>query len=246
MKFKVIISLLIVLFLSSCKDNTDKRNTNSINNENNVNKVEDSLITAEYLAKFKSLYSKLIKIKEEEDFKKYGFAIGGPYNEWLKKVEKLKKDPKSDLLLKKGILFGELEQLGLEYVSSNGNETELTKYFKGEFEKAFAKTKKPIEKKSYNYEKIKSEYDLFGKWKINNEVVNSEYIYEIYSLNDQYIGIALYDEPKFEELNKEGTKFIIKGNKYGEYYIINTKKEMILFDSSGELTSMGYEAKFIE
>lgn len=248
MKFKIIISLLVILFLGSCKDNTAEK---KVNNQNNVDTAKDSIITAEYLAKFKSLYSQLIEIKDEDNFKKYGFAIGGPYNKWLKNVEKLKNDPKSKLLLKKGILFGELEVLGLEYVGSKGNETELTKYFNEQFQMALSKPKKSIENKvdknnSYNYENIKSKYNLFGKWKISNDITDSEYNYEIYNLDNKYIGVALDKNIKFEELKKENNKYIIKGNKYGEYYIINSKKEMELYDSKGELTSMGYVAKKIK
>ncbi|MBL4651724.1 MAG: hypothetical protein JKY53_02510 [Flavobacteriales bacterium] len=44
-------------------------------------------------------------------------------------------------------------------------------------------------------------------------------------------------------LVKEGDKYSVKGNKYGEYYIVKPNKEMTLFDKDGELASMGYKAK---
>jgi len=34
----------------------------------------------------------------------------------------------------------------------------------------------------------------------------------------------------------------VRGNKYGEYYVITSNKEMTLFDKDGELASMGYNA----
>ncbi|WP_442511801.1 SHD1 domain-containing protein [Novipirellula sp. SH528] len=36
------------------------------------------------------LLQQLLKFKDEPKFKEYGFAIGGPYNKWLKSVESLR------------------------------------------------------------------------------------------------------------------------------------------------------------
>jgi len=59
-----------------------------------------------------------LEFKDKSDFKTYGFGQGGTYSEWLTKVKDLKKNPDSKLLLQKGVVAGELEQLGLAYASS--------------------------------------------------------------------------------------------------------------------------------
>ena len=82
----------------------------------------------------------------------------------MKSVEKLKNNPDSKLLLQKGVLIGELEQLGLAYVGSKGKETYVTKSFNKIF--ADAVSSKPVEKietasGNSNYDKIKKDYELF-------------------------------------------------------------------------------------
>ena len=83
----------------------------------------------EAFKEFKILYKELIVFKSNTDFIKYGFAIGGPYNSWLKKVQLLKKNPKSKSLISKGFVVEELQTLGLEYVASKGKETDVTIFF---------------------------------------------------------------------------------------------------------------------
>ncbi|MFC4633581.1 hypothetical protein ACFO3O_06660 [Dokdonia ponticola] len=85
------------------------------------------------LEEFELLYKQLLYFKDSQDFKKYGFAINQPYNRWLKNVQDLKNSSKSKLLLSKGIIVVELELLGLEYVSSKGKETNVTRHFNAIF-----------------------------------------------------------------------------------------------------------------
>jgi hypothetical protein len=98
-----------------------------------VKKTAEDEKIEKFFSEFKKMHNELLKIKSEQDFKKYGFAIGGPYNDWLVIIQKLKNNPESNLLLKKGVLFGELEMLGCEYVWSKGEETEVTKQFNYRF-----------------------------------------------------------------------------------------------------------------
>ncbi|GGI56971.1 hypothetical protein [Winogradskyella haliclonae] len=84
---------------------------------------------ANVLEEFNELYSELLRFKNKEDFKKFGFSVGGPYNDWLKKVKRLKNNPNSKKLLEKGFVAGELESLGIAYAASKGKETSLTKFF---------------------------------------------------------------------------------------------------------------------
>lgn len=77
------------------------------------------------LKEFIVLFYDLNRFKKENDFKKYGFATGGPYNKWLKQLERLKK--KSNILIRKGLFASELEILGFSYVTSKGRETDVTR-----------------------------------------------------------------------------------------------------------------------
>lgn len=208
-------------------------------------KVDNTEKTERTFGEFKILYSELLEFKDKSDFKNYGFGQGGPYHNWLTKVNDLITDPDSKLLLQKGIVAGELEQLGLAYASSKGKETEVTKSFNKFFSDAIST--KPIQKvetasgNSY-YDKLKSEYEFFGKWNISNTTVESSYPYEIYKKGNEYIGVIPQDKFNIEILIKNGNKYSVKGNKYGEYYMITSSKEMTLFDKDGELASMGYKA----
>ena len=93
-----------------------------------------------------------------------------------------------------------------------------------------------------NYDKRKADYELFGKWEISNSATKSSYPYEIYQKDNEYIGVIPQDKYKTEILEKKGNDYFVKGNKYGEFYRIDSGKKMTLFDKDGDLTSMGYKA----
>ena len=209
-----------------------------------VEKVDNTEKIERIFGEFKTLYSELLEFKDKSDFKKYGFGQGGQYHKWLTKVKDLKENPDSKLLLQKGVVAGELEQLGLAYASSKGKETEVTKSFNKFFSDAISS--KPIEKVetasgNSKYDKLKAEYELFGKWKISNTTVKSSYPYEIYKKGNEYIGLIPQDKFKTEILEKSGNKYSVKGNKYGEYYMItSTKKKKLRYNSMGfDIAAMG-------
>ena len=239
---KILLLTIISAAILSCQNSNKKveeTETTKVETVDNTEKIE------QLFAEFKSLYQELLDFKDADDFKQYGFGEGGPYNRWLKKVEELKNNPDSKLLLQKDVLIGELEQLGLAYVSSKGKETEVTKNFNKIFSDAIsAKPVEKVETKSGNdnYDKIKTDYELFGKWKINNSLSKQNYPYEIYKKGNEYIGGIPQGDYKTEILEKNGNKYLVKGNEYGEYYVIDANLNMTLFDKDGDLSSMGYKA----
>ena len=238
----MILTLAITVGLMSCQnDKKESKETKTVK----VEQTDDTEKVEKVFRQFKSLYEELKGFKDKQDFKKYGFGKGGPYNKWLKAVEELENSPDSKLLLKKGIVAGELKALGLEYVNSKGQETEVTKYFNKIFSKAI--NAKPIEEVetasgNSNYDKLKNDYELVGKWKITNSITKSSYPYEIYKKGNEYIGVIPQDDFKTEILEKKGNDYFIKGNEHGEYYKIDANKNMVLYDQDGDLTSMGYKA----
>ena len=242
MRKTLLLTFTLSGLLFACQDNKKEvKETETVK----VEKVDNNEKSERIFGEFKTLYSELLEFKEKSDFKNYGFGQGGPYHEWLTKVKDLKENPDSKLLLQKSVVAGELEQLGLAYVSSKGKETEVTKSFNKFFSDAISS--KPIEKVetasgNSNYDKLKSEYELFGKWKITNTTLKSSYPYEIYKKGTEFIGVIPQDKFKTEILEKNENKYSVKGNKYGEYYMITSNMEMTLFDKDGELASMGYKA----
>lgn len=242
MKKMATLTFVLTLGLMSCQNENKQINTNEVIK---VEVKDDTEKIAKVFGEFKDLYNELLEIKEKADFKKFGFGAGGSYNNWLQKVQELKNNPDSDLLLKKGVLIVELEQLGLAYASSKGEETDVTESFNKIFSNAISrKTTVKVESESGNsdYEKIKAEYEIFGKWRIKNSAANLNYPYEIYNKGTEYIGVIPEGKYKTENLEKKGNKYFVKDNKSGEYYLIDVKMNMSLFDKDGELESMGYKA----
>lgn len=243
-------ALLLTLTLSgvlfACQNNKPEVKETELVKVEKPEIVDNTEKLEKLLGEFKALYGELLEFKDKADFKSSGLAQGGPYYGWLTKVRALKASPDSKLLAQKGIIVGELEQLGMDYASSQGKETEVTKYFTKAFSDAISD--KPIEEVetasgNSNYDRLKSEYELIGKWRITNTVAKSGYPYEIYKKGNEYIGVTPQGEFKTELLSKEGNKYSVKGNKYGEYYMIDSNLGMTLFDKDGELASMGYTAK---
>jgi len=207
---------------------------------------------------FKTLYYELLNFKDNEDFKKNGFGAGGSYNKWLKNVEKLKNNPESKSLLRKGVIIGDLEKLGFEYLKSKGKETETTKHINRSFVDAISpkptkqygysfsdkKSQENIETSSgeIKYEKIKKDYQLFGKWEITNKYAKTLWTCEIYQKGNEYISVIPEHDYTTHILDKKGKKYFERDNFSGDYYLIDSKMDMTLYDNDGELQSSGYKA----
>jgi hypothetical protein len=145
--------------------------------------------------------------------------------------------------MKKITLITGLAIIGLFFMSCNqtNNKQDTNK-------KKVEKEEKTLElsEEETRYEKIKEDYELFGQWNINNSFTGESYDYEIYQKEGEYIGVSKFDVMSFEELKKEANKYRIKDSRFGEYYIIDSQKNMELFDQDGELESTGYTATLIE
>jgi hypothetical protein len=242
----LLFAVITIISFTACKTETKKEEPIKIEK---VEKIDETEKIGKAFAEFKSLYGELSGFKNDADFKKFGFGKGGKYSEWLEKVREFKKNPDSKLLLRKGVLIGELEQLGMAYVGSKGKETEVTKTFNKIFSDAISDKpiadEKPTSSGNANYDQLKSDYELFGKWTIANTIVKESYPYEIYKKGNEFVGVRLNDF-KIENLTKKGSDYYVKGNKYGEFYRIDKNLNMILFDKDGDLTSTGYKARKVK
>ena len=77
------------------------------------------------------------KFKKEKDFHDLGIGVGSPYKKWFDEVDLLSNNPNGKLLLKYGVLPGELKTLGTEYLQSQGKETEYTTFINSEIKRNF-------------------------------------------------------------------------------------------------------------
>jgi len=91
-----------------------------------------------------------------------------------------------------------------------------------------------------DYETIKEDYDLFGKWEIYNEYMNFDYIREIYRLQDKYILVDVFDDESKEitELRVDGS-FYYTDNEFGEFMVIDRNNSMTLYDQDGKISVEG-------
>lgn len=74
----------------------------------------------------KSKLAKLDSFKSDPKFHQFGFSIGGPFNSWLKSVESKRDAP--DFSFLERVAVGDLEMLGLEYISTKGRENEYSRF----------------------------------------------------------------------------------------------------------------------
>ena len=94
----------------------------------------DSLL----LMRCKALYEELMELKGRYTFKHFGFSEESPHKDWLKKVQKFTPEESQRLMRAYGIVPGDIEMLGMEYVESRCEETDFTKSKRKELEELFA------------------------------------------------------------------------------------------------------------
>ena len=77
-------------------------------------------------------------MKESNTFKQYGLSEASPHKDWLKKVKDFTPEEGQRLMRAYGIVPGDIEMLGMEYVTSRCKETDFTKSKRKELENLFA------------------------------------------------------------------------------------------------------------
>ncbi len=208
---------------------------------------------------YKSLYDELVEFKDTDKFKQFGFSQPG-YSKWLEKITKQIDNQReneniSKFSLEKQIFFSDLHMLGLDYVFSEGKETNQTNEERKKIFRALNPLKisneiPPSGKENYN--RIRQEYGLFGKWTMHIKVIalneTRSYKYEIYRRENSYIGFADWGDGEYdaEILERKGIFFILKGDnahsRDGVYYRIDEDMNLVLFDQDGELSEHGFTA----
>ena len=74
----------------------------------------------------RSKLAELDSFKSNPAFHRFGFGAGGPFHSWLKTVESRQDD--SSFSLHERVAVGDLQMLGLEYVTTKGCENNYTRY----------------------------------------------------------------------------------------------------------------------
>lgn len=97
--------------------------------ENETANKQKEIVYKELKEDVQRLFNSLMSFKNTREFKEYGFDVGSKYDYWLVEVGRLKSSEAANLFLSNcGFVVGDLEMLGLEYVSSKGRETEYSRY----------------------------------------------------------------------------------------------------------------------
>jgi hypothetical protein len=79
-----------------------------------------------------------MEMKESNTFKQYGLSEASPHKDWLMKVKDFTPEEGQRLMRAYGIVPGDIEMLGMEYVTSRCKETDFTKSKRKELENLFA------------------------------------------------------------------------------------------------------------
>lgn len=104
--------------------------------------IHDLDIVKQMEAETKELFDELMVFTNTREFMEFGASVEGPFREWFEKARSLQDNPFRNKFRKftgtiaPALLF----TLGMDYVTSNGDETDNTIYLRGEIEKLF-KTK---------------------------------------------------------------------------------------------------------
>lgn len=101
--------------------------------------VEIEAEIAELKQDFSKLFDELMGFKDNKKFHEFGFGQGGAYSSWLEQVRSMDKKYKGMLQIQTGLLFGELAQVGLDYMRSKGTETEYTSFTVPNMQKALGR-----------------------------------------------------------------------------------------------------------
>lgn len=245
---KLLVIVIVVMY--SCQDSAE---TQTISQQVLVDESESNSMKAERferaISRFKVLYAELLDFKDESSFKQFGFGAGGPHAAWLESTREFGQDADSKLLIEKGFVIGELESLGMAYVSSKGQETSETERLNVIFKRAI--DSKPIEtietnSGSQEYAQLQAEATLLGKWTVTNSLAKDSYPFEIYKKGEEYIGVYPSRDFKTEPLEKKGKEFFVKGSRHAEFYRVEKNMSMALFDQDGELESSGWTAVLVK
>lgn len=85
--------------------------------------IEDDAI----LMRLKRQYDMLLSFKDSPDFHFYGFGEGGKYRSWYMASHNFTNDDNLHLMRTYGVASGDILQLGQEYLTSKGKETDYSR-----------------------------------------------------------------------------------------------------------------------
>ncbi len=131
-------SMFFFGMLSVLFDNMRESSAESWPVQEQVEEVVDVQGDSLLLMRCKALYDELMEMKESNTFKQYGLSEASPHKDWLKKVKDFTPEEGQRLMRAYGIVPGDIEMLGMEYVTSRCKETDFTKSKRKELENLFA------------------------------------------------------------------------------------------------------------
>lgn len=117
-----------LIFLASTPVNL-MTDTSSVKTEPETT-VQTKLVNIEddaVLMRLKRQYDLLLSFKDSPDFHLYGFGEGGEYHRWYMASHNFTKDDDLHLMQTYGVASGDILQLGHEYITSKGKETDYSR-----------------------------------------------------------------------------------------------------------------------
>ena len=90
------------------------------------------------LMRLKMLYNKLLSFKDNSKFHLYGFGEGGDYHGWYMASFSFTNEEDRYLMHNYEVVSGDLRQLGQEYITSKGRETEYSRGMRNTFDRIFS------------------------------------------------------------------------------------------------------------
>ena len=199
---------------------------------------EDSLT----LLKAKLLYDEMIAFKDKQDFQTYGLGVGGPYNDWLKRIEAFPQEDASRLIKVYGFAVGDILQLALHYAEEP--KIPSAKYIKDgdeiktRIERIFdLQLRLGIDYSSEVQNAIDSDNkEYLGKWELTAKAKGYQsHVLEIFSSNGGYYYTMSYTDGTSErgKLIRRGRTYYIAESLAGDYFVV-LDNHLFLGDDAGE------------
>lgn len=230
-KISLFLVALSMLFFSCNYNSSSKENSTEtievIEEEHSIPTSDEVSLNESMpkdLEKFFALYKELLGFKDKSDFKQLGFSPNGSYYKWYEQVNALSKTAEISHFTKYGFVPGDLITLGLEYVSTNGKENDVTNYFCKNIEKGLKEASGVKEEKSVS----RDNETVIGHWKISG-VFNMDV--QIVKRGSQFYAIENGREKK---LTKRGDKYMEDDSMTGAYYKIENG-QLRVCDEQGDI-----------
>ena len=182
--------------------------------------------------------------RRDPEFHQVGFGVCCRFNAWMKEAELLNDRAEISSLVEIGLAPGDVIQVGLEYLRSAGQPTEYTDYMMSVLELTVREAMGLEQSPSVSTSTVCSTPDMvLGEW--INQLTNilSQRITIFCNRQGQWQTTSLFNDGSrntsdlLENQSPIGRRFDIVDNAWGEYFIVDSKGNLQIWDSLGLITT---------